>query len=623
MAARALIAALTPDGGGVLLRSDNVPVALWSALGRSIAPNRTERDLDGSLVVPLGSFLAGRTRLGESLKIYECEFRPDDSLLAVLGRQNQEVAEVSNAIAGTVDRQEPDVVAAALRDAGFKRELKRFQLRDLAHLLSLSHGANFSVPGAGKTTVAYALHALERAGGRVHQLLVVAPLSAFGAWEEEVEVCFTTPLTVARVQDRGSTRADVRLVNYQRLAANLDEMTRWLTVAPTHVILDEAHRMKRGHAGEWGRACLEMAPIAARRDLLTGTPAPQHPRDFVALMDFVWPNQAKKIVPAAALIPDPEPATMQAMSSRLAPLFTRTNKGELELDEPDRRVELVTMKPLQAEIYEALRTQLRYATNVGPTERAQWGRMGAVVMYLLEAASDPSLLARAVTGADGAALQWPTLDTPEDIELAVKVRDYKRFEVPAKFDKLATMVATNSAESRKTLVWSNFVDTIDSLATHLLAPFNPAVIHGSVRPTSDDADVVTRDKELRRFREDADCAVLIANPAAMSEGVSLHHECHDAIYVDRTFNAGQYLQSVDRIHRLGLEPGTETRIRFLVCRNTIDEAVDGRVRVKAERLAQMLADPGLVTMSLPDEDAYGEWVEPEDLDVLLDHLRHV
>lgn len=620
MSARALTAALTPDGGGVRLRSENVPSALWSALGRSIAPDRTEREVDGSLVVPLGPFLAGRTQLGESLRIYECAFRPDDPLLAVLGRQNREVAEVRDAIAGLGDRLEPDVIAGTLNDAGFKRVLKPFQLRDLAHLLSLSHGANFSVPGAGKTTVAYALHALERDRGRVDQLLVVAPLSAFGAWEEEVDVCFTFPLTVARVQDRGSMRADVRLVNYQRLAANLDEMARWVTVAPTHVILDEAHRMKRGQAGEWGRACLELAPIAARRDVLTGTPAPQHPKDFVALMDFVWPTQAKKILPAAALVPDPEPATMQVVSSRLAPLFTRTNKAELELDEPDRRVELVTMKPLQAEIYEALRTKLRYATNVGPAERAQWGRMGAVVMYLLEAASDPSLLARAVTGGDGAGLQWPTFDAPADIELAAKVRDYKKYEVPAKFDKVASMVAANSAEGRKTLVWSNFVDTIETLATQLLAPCNPAVIHGSVRPTSDDEDVVTRDKELRRFRKDPDCTVLVANPAAMSEGVSLHHECHDAIYVDRTFNAGHYLQSVDRIHRLGLEPGTETRIRFLVCRDTIDEAVDGRVRAKAERLAQMLADPSLVTMSLPDEDAYGEWVEPEDLDVLLDHL---
>lgn len=106
----------------------------------------------------------------------------------------------------------------------------------------------------------------------------------------------------------------------------------------------------------------------------------------------------------------------------------------------------------------------------------------------------------------------------------------------------------------------------------------------------------------------------------MSEGVSLHHECHDAVYVDRTFNAGQYLQSIDRIHRLGLLPGTDTRITFLVSAGTIDETVDDRVRVKAERLSEMLSDPNLVTMALPDEEAYGNWIDADDLDALFAHL---
>ena len=103
-------------------------------------------------------------------------------------------------------------------------------------------------------------------------------------------------------------------------------------------------------------------------------------------------------------------------------------------------------------------------------------------------------------------------------------------------------------------------------------------------------------------------------------GVSLHQACHDAVYLDRTFNAGQYLQSLDRIHRLGLPAGVETRITFLVCEHTIDEAVDQRVRVKAERLSEMLEDPNLVTMALPDEESYGNWIDEGDLDLLFAHL---
>ncbi|MCZ7538081.1 MAG: SNF2-related protein [Acidimicrobiia bacterium] len=403
------MASLSPSGTEVLLRSVDAPAALWNSLGRNIAPGQAHTEIDGSLRVPIGRFLASRNWLGQALTTHACAVDIAPALAALLERGNAERSEIDSLLGAAPASLSPASLVSDLAAAGFKRDLKPFQLRDLGHLLALSHGANFSVPGAGKTTVAYALHALERARGRVDRLLVVAPLSAFAAWADEVQECFDEPLRVARLTERGALSADVVLVNYQRLAASYDQIISWVVDSSTHVILDEAHRMKRGKAGEWGRACLDLAHLATRRDILTGTPAPQHPNDFVALVDFVWPNQSNRILPDSARRSDPPPAAMREVSARLAPLFTRTTKAELELEPPDRRAELVTMKPLQAEIYEALRTKMRHATNVRPRERAQWGQMGEVVMYLLEAASNPALLARAVTGADGVALQWPSL----------------------------------------------------------------------------------------------------------------------------------------------------------------------------------------------------------------------
>jgi SNF2 family DNA or RNA helicase len=309
---------------------------------------------------------------------------------------------------------------------------------------------------------------------------------------------------------------------------------------------------------------------------------------------------------------------MADVSRRLRPLFARTRKDELGLDAPTLRVEVVEMKPLQKEIYSALRNRMRRAVRTSMRERTVFGDLGVVVMYLLEAATNPALLAPAIGGEPSRAA-WPAEPIPAGSTLADKVRCYARFETPRKFETLAAMVAANAETGRKTLVWSNFVANIVELE-RVLAPHRPAVIYGAV-PSGEETDILTRESELRRFRTDDDCRVLIANPAAMSEGVSLHHVCHDAIYLDRTFNAGQYLQSIDRIHRLGLAPDTETRITFLVCKDTIDETVDDRVRVKAERLAAMLSDANLVTMALPDEEAYGSWVDVDDLNALLGHLR--
>ena len=156
----------------------------------------------------------------------------------------------------------------------------------------------------------------------------------------------------------------------------------------------------------------------------------------------------------------------------------------------------------------------------------------------------------------------------------------------------------------------------------MLARFQPALVHGGVPVFSNNPADRTRETDIERFRRDPACMVLLANPAAMSEGISLHMECHDAVYLDRTFNAGQYLQSIDRIHRLGLSEGQETRVTFLLSEGTIDAVVDARVLVKAERLGVMLDDPNLAPVVLPNEEDYGPVIDDkDDLAALFAHLR--
>jgi SNF2 family DNA or RNA helicase len=242
-------------------------------------------------------------------------------------------------------------------------------------------------------------------------------------------------------------------------------------------------------------------------------------------------------------------------------------------------------------------------------------------MYLLEAATNPKLLtAGSLEGADPDVFRHPPLEIPEHSELAGLLARYNEYEIPAKFRELGRLVRDNAAAGRKTLIWSNFVRNL-KLLRRQLGLYEPALIHGAV-PPYDPTGGVSRESELERFRGDPRCVVLLANPAAMSEGVSLHHACHDAVYLDRTFNAGQYLQSVDRIHRLGLAPDVETRITFLLTDETVDLTVDARVRVKAERLGEMLDDPNLASVALPDDEDYGPPLDDAlDIEALFRHLR--
>lgn len=590
---------------------------MWNALGRNIAPDRARLIDDRHLAVPIERLLVSRSWLAQHLTTYQCSLDVSPAVQALLERHDRERQHVDDALAGRVV---PADVAASLEGSRFVRDLRPFQQRDLAHLLALRHGANFSVPGAGKTTVAYALYEALRQQNCIERLLVVSPISAFDAWETEAEVCLDPPPVVQRLDRRPAARAEVVLVNYQRLSGRrFSHIADWVQAHPTQLILDEAHRMKRGRRGEWGAACLDLAHLAVRRDVLTGTPAPQSAADFVALLDFLWPEQSRRIVPHAVLSAAPPDTALHQMSQRLRPLFARTRKDELRLRPPLLRVEFAPMKPIQQQVYGALRTRMSRAVRAGGRDTATLARMGAVTMYLLQAASNPGLLAPAL-GAARAATGWPSLALPAQSDMSDMIRTYGQHETPAKFDKLATMIAANAGRGRKTLVWSNFIGNLQDLR-RVLAPYEPATIHGAVPSGRAPAGRTTREQELDRFRHDDECMVLLANPAAMSEGVSLHHACQDAIYVDRTFNAGQYLQSLDRIHRLGLAETATTRMTFLACPTTIDETVDRRVRLKAERLGTLLNDADLVTMALPDEEeGYGEWIDADDLDELFAHL---
>ena len=381
--------------------------------------------------------------------------------------------------------------------------------------------------------------------------------------------------------------------------------------------------MKRGWAGLWGTVCLNLAYLAKRRDILTGTPAPQGAADLEALFNFLWPNQARRILPEGALGGNGRNSEVAGkVATAIRPLFVRTTKHELQLRRPDYDVIEVPLRGIQAAIYTALIDHYVGEFLHSKQDRLNLARMGQFVMYLLEAATNPALLAAGSSRYDPIEFHHPPLEVLSGSRLADLLSDYARYETPRKFLELAGLINKNASLGWKTLVWSNFVRNLESLE-HALVRYRPALIHGGIPSEIAQPHAVrTREKELARFREDNACLVLLANPAATSEGVSLHQICHHAVYLDRTFNAGQYLQSVDRIHRLGLREDQETKITFLVTLDTVDETVDMRVREKAEALSRMLNDPAIVTMALPDDEDYGPAIESEqDLAALFAHLR--
>lgn len=614
----------------IIQRHGTADIGAWSRLQERLSrgsvgggPNRME--IRGDVLLAelevlreIRNLFAVDLHLGENLKA---------RLRAMAAERREREALASEA--------SPDLEAiqGELTESGFERELKSFQLENLSRIATIPHGADFSVPGAGKTTVALANFSLQRARGRVHRMLVVAPLAAFASWKEDAAACFRPAPSIGvhlGPDQLLPSTSEILLTNYHRLASDYDRLRRWVADEATHVVLDEAHRVKKGRVGVHGRAALDLAFAASRRDILTGTPAPQGAHDLVALMDFVYPGQARLILPKEALLERQgrTPAVLRQTHEAVAKYFVRTCKSDLHLPPTSMQVITRPMGPIQRAIYDALLGQYCGSLSLEDTSRRRLRSLGRVVMYLLEAATNPLLLTAGSDEHDFLAFRHEPLPLTGGERITELLSQYSAYETPWKYSKVIQTVSEAAERGEKVLVWTSFVRNIHHLK-RLLAKWKPAIVHGGIPPRDGAAPnaPTTREDELDHFRFDDKCSVLLANPAACGEGVSLHHWCHRAVYLERTFNAGHFLQSQDRIHRLGLPEDADTQFILLCSEKSIDETVEARIQEKVGALAQLMNDPSLVQVSLPSDDAVDGWenleneaVDQRDAQSVLRHL---
>jgi SNF2 family DNA or RNA helicase len=293
----------------------------------------------------------------------------------------------------------------------------------------------------------------------------------------------------------------------------------------------------------------------------------------------------------------------------------RTTKRDLKLPARELKFVNVKMNEAQLALYSVIKEDLRAQASVLRSGRSAFdlARARRSVIRLLQAASVPEALAGTLTDSSG--------DLPQLMRAAIA-------EGPsARIVKAVEMARELASSGRKVLIWTIFTAAVEKLR-NLLGDLNPTVIYGAIGTGSED-DEGTREGNLKKFKQDKSCWVMIANPAAASEGMSLHMHCHDAIYVDRSYNAAHYLQSIDRIHRLGLPDDVLTNIYIL--RNelplgvgSIDLSVGRRLKTKIRNLEQLLEDPDLNDLALDEENAsvpIDESISIEDIDDLIQEIE--
>ncbi|WP_337461303.1 DEAD/DEAH box helicase [Jutongia sp.] len=501
-----------------------------------------------------------------------------------------------------------DSVSVNLRN----RSLYELQLLSAYHLAFAQNACNFSVPGAGKTSVVYGAFAylsnLAPTDKKyVDKLLIISPLSAFGPWELEYEECFGEKPSTKRLNGSVSVEekkqylyslnpAKITLLSYASVPKLTEELIYFLRNNKVMVVLDEAHKIKNTNGGITASGVLDIAAYCSSRVVLTGTPAPNGYEDLYNLYKFIWPT--KKVIPFEVyqlkdMSKASEDSRVETLLHAIEPFFIRVKKSDLGITPATENAPIIVpMGESQRRIYDII--EKKYMSDIVSNKDSRFKQdlVKARLIRMMQAATNPALLSVPLKKfADYGGFDADVVG--EDDILIRDILQYTSNEVPAKFVKAKEIIEKIISEGGKVIVWAIYVKNILDFEEYLKSQgIDCRTLYGATPVATGDEDedtVETREKIIADFhRKDSSFSVIIANPFAVSESISLHKVCHNAIYIERSFNAAHFIQSKDRIHRYGLKPGTQTNYYYLLSENSIDEVIHDRLIAKETRLREII-----------------------------------
>lgn len=503
-----------------------------------------------------------------------------------------------------------------------KRPLKTHQLKAAFHLYLLGNGANFSVPGSGKTSVVLTVYEKLRLEGKVNTLFVVGPPASFGPWKNEFfETLGRKPhhniLAGGNKSSRknhyyntSQSKAELYLTSFHSLLSDQKEVNHFLKQKHVNAffVVDEAHYIKQIN-GNWAQAILKQSERTKYRCVLTGTPMPKSYTDIFNLFDFLWPEQNPISSNSKSLIKYNEErgnnnVAKKILDENIGPLFYRVRKTDLHLMDQNFTAPVeIQMGKYERIIYDAVYKRIKdysqkdFFKNIDFINKLGRGR----IMRLRQSVSYSKLLTTAIED-----YKEPLFDDLSDIRNIIK--QYDQLEIPSKIKFLIRKVKALKKKNLKVVIWSNFIESIKLIEKHLKSEgFYCKKIFGNtpVEGTSI-KDEETRERIRDEFvNPESGLDILIANPAACAESISLHKTCHHAIYYDLTYNCAQYLQSLDRIHRVGGSESVEATYYFLQYKNTIEQDIKSNVDRKTKKMFDVIEeDYSIYSLNMfePDSD---------------------
>jgi SNF2 family DNA or RNA helicase len=419
----------------------------------------------------------------------------------------------------------------------------------------------FDEQGAGKTVTFIFAFDLLCDRDLADSAVIVAPLSMVAEWPRDIErftgTLYKTRLLTGSEREKRSTLAagaDIIITNFETAIAMEAELRTFLMRQSGRSVLavDESFFIKNPDAKRT-RALFRLREWCDRAYVLCGTPAPNSAHDLVAQINFV---DLGKTFRSVTIPEDRQQATrvIQGVLNGGAP-YIRNLKKDVLPDLPSKTFNecVLPFQPIQKEIYqsllESLKAELENSDEL--SFRKNVSSFLAKRSALLQVCSNPDAVVKGYT------------------------------EIPAKLIAIDNLLSDLIQRcDKKVIIWSFYTNSINNIMDRYKS-YRPVRYDGMI------TSIAERRSAVKRFQEDDETKLFVANPAAAGAGLTLHR-AHHAIYESFSNQAAHYLQSLDRIHRRGQTSNVEYTI--LLIENSVESIEFGRLRQKEKTAQDLLGD---------------------------------
>lgn len=421
--------------------------------------------------------------------------------------------------------------------------------------------------GTGKSLTAIAITGALSQAGRIRRVLIVAPLSILGVWEEEFQKFAAFPYALAVLSGSSAKKLDtlrhmngtalqVVVVNYESAWRLEKALTAW---HPDLIIADEGHKIKT-HNIAASKAMHRMGAKASYRLLLTGTVITNKAIDVFSQYKFLNPaiygnsfyafrNRYFDMVGYGNHTPVLKKSMEGELTEKLHSISYRATKAEcLDLPETTDVIRQIELEPAALRIYRGL-VKESYAELAGGEVTAT-----NILTRLLRL----SQLTGGFLGNDETA-------AVEQVSAA-------------KLSALEDILDGAMAEGKKLVIIARFLPEIRAICKLLeKRGLGYSCITGEVK---------NRDEQVARFQKEPEVMAFVGQIATAGLGITLT-AASTMVFYSLDYSMSNFEQTKARIHRVGQRmPCTYL---YLVARGTVDEKVLAALESKAD-LARTLVD---------------------------------